>query len=170
MTDGTKAPRARKGRAKFENTTLTFTLFEGEKVADTLVHTFGSKLEAFGAASAVQTAYSNAEDYIGVARETWAKVLDGTWIPGRTPGEEPTPLVVLAVAQAMNRPVAEIEDQYDAMDPVTKRALRKHPDVAPILANLELEAAKLRAKKAKKNTDAKVDLAAAFGAAQPAAA
>lgn len=169
MTEAAKTPRNRKGRAKYDNSTLSFVLFSGESVAETLVHDFGTKLAAFGAASAIQGAYANATDHIAVAKEVWGKLLDGTWTPGRIPGEEPTPLVVLAIAQAMNLPVSAIEDQYDAMDPVTKRALRKNPEVAPILANLELEAAKAKAKKAKKNTDASVDLAAAFSAPATAA-
>lgn len=166
MTD-TKT-RTLKGRAKFEGPVLSFVLYNGVDsegapvVAQTLTHTFSSQLEAFGASQVIQTAYADADDHVAAANESFTKILDGTWKPGRMPGEKAAPLVVQAVAQVQGITVEAAMDVYEGLDKLTKTNLRKHPAIAPVLAKLEKDAITAKAKKAK-TAESKVDVGSLFG-------
>jgi hypothetical protein len=173
MSD-TKA-RTLKGRAKFDGSTLLFALYNGvdaegnPTTVDTLTHTFTSQLEAFGASQVIQTAYADADDHVAAAKEAFGKILDGSWKPGRMPGEKAAPLVVQAVAQVQGISVEDALATYETLDKLTKTNLRKHPAIAPVLAKLEKDAITAKAKKAK-TAEGKVDVAGLFGAGTPAAA
>jgi hypothetical protein len=158
-----------KGRGSIEGSTLTFSLYKGKDVAEQLVHTFQSPLEAYGAVAVVQQSYTDEADYIGAAKAAFAKLLDGSWKPGRMPGEEKPPLIVQAIATVQKIPVEQALSVYKGLDNQTKKNLRKVPAVAKELASLEAAAAKAKAATAKATPSA-VDVGALFGTGEAAQA
>lgn len=145
-----------------ENKTVTFEIADGveevfqlDNVSDEMLvqlalHGASQKIgdSYAGAASAVQDSDMTLEDYVkSQVSGGIAQLYAGEWTirTGGAGGPRVTDLA-RALAEAYGVDVEEAADKVAEMDADTKKAVRKHPAIAPILDRIRAERAEAKAK------------------------
>lgn len=113
--------------------------------------------------------------YAGAANVEEAKVrfqavyeqlTEGDWVSeSRGGGGGQASLLASAVAEALGQPLEDVQKTLAGMDKDTRKSIRNHKDVKPVLARMEAERAAARAAKAAKeaeSADDETDLSSMF--------
>lgn len=121
-------------------------------------------LLAYGAAAAVQTAYSNADAPVEAAREALGRIMAGKWAPGLPRHEREIDPLLLALAEHLHKTPDYVEEHFfrnycekhgyldsDGKPVIgtAKRQLRQHPEIAARIAKILADRAAKAAKAAK---------------------
>jgi hypothetical protein len=166
-TNGTDPAAVAKPKRKIANTTIdgsTVTIvfasgqtltFDAKKVAPAIA----PSVTAYGAAGIIQTAYNTAKDPVQAAEVMIGRLSIGDWTPGRPKADsEPDPLIV-ALAEHLDKPHDFVTETYlpkfaekNGIGSVgaARRELRKHPAIAPRIAEITAERAKAAVAASKK--------------------
>lgn len=139
---------------------VTFKFANGDEIAlnvSELPDTTRVNLECVGVSRIVGQAYAKAADPQEATKKAIAALKAGEWKPGREKSEKEPKELVLALAEVTSKPTHVVEERLSSMGRKEKAALRKHPQVAVVLARMAADRAKEAAKAAKKQPAISLD-------------
>src|SRR6185312_2325418 len=139
---------------------VTFKFANGDEIAlnvSELPDTTRVNLECVGVSRIVGQAYAKAADPQESTKKAIAALKAGEWKPGREKCEKEPKELVLALAEVTSKPTHVVDERLSSMRRKEKAALRKHPQVAVVLARMAADRAKEAAKAAKKQPAISLD-------------
>lgn len=141
-----------------------------EAMLDQFTPEIQKRLALHGLAQKVGDSYSGEKDVeiaIGRAQNVVKALAEGNWArTGSGGGGGSISDLVRAFAEATGQPVEDCIPIIDGLEKSDKLALRKHKDIAPVLARYAAERAAKKAEEAAQAPDGGIDLAGLIARAQ----